>query len=89
MRLIHSLIEDVAFPVAGKEFTEVAIQDEGGDPTSALYEENKIKTPGTRHSRRSKSTLAPVEEFEDFEDAYDLSDEQSWVGLVVVNGGKF
>ncbi|KAK7096390.1 hypothetical protein V1264_005690 [Littorina saxatilis] len=65
-------------PRAGKEFAEVAIQDEGGDPASALVEENKLKTPGTRQSRRSRSTLAPVEEFDGYEDSFDLDDEQSW-----------
>lgn len=52
----------------------MSVQDEGGDPATALVD----KAPGTHHSRRSRSNLAPVEEQESFEDAFDLADEQSW-----------
>ena len=68
------------FVESGKEYADSSIQDEGGDPNSAIVEDSKVKTPGTRQSRRSRSTLAPVEEIEGFEDAFELSDEQSWVG---------
>ncbi|XP_035829519.1 cingulin, partial [Aplysia californica] len=63
----------------GKEFAEVAIQDEGGDPVTATVDE-KVRTPATRQSRRSKSTLAPVLE-SDFDSAFDLMDEPSWAAV--------
>ncbi|RUS70175.1 hypothetical protein EGW08_022059 [Elysia chlorotica] len=62
-----------------KEFAEIAIQDEGGDPASATVDE-KARTPATRLGRRSKSNLAPVLE-SDLDSAFDLFDDQAWASV--------
>lgn len=55
---------------SGKEFVEVAVQDEGGNPDAA--------TVSSHHLDMVR------EETGDFSNAYDLEDEESWVGILAV-----
>ncbi|XP_076439302.1 uncharacterized protein LOC143278152 isoform X3 [Babylonia areolata] len=75
--LDHDLNMDDLDPHPGEDYGDVGTQDEGGDWNTGVVEEKRL-TPATRHSRRSRSTLAPVEEFDDYDDVYDLDDEQAW-----------
>ena len=64
--------------ITEKEFSEIGIQDEGGNPDNATVED------GGRVSKsvnKSRSSLAPVQEGEimEFKDSFALNDEESWV----------
>ncbi|XP_067653461.1 putative leucine-rich repeat-containing protein DDB_G0290503 [Haliotis asinina] len=60
-----------------KEYAEAAVQDEGGNPTTASVEKTVPK------GRRSKAGLAPVRETDapEFDNAFDLMDDAAWAAV--------
>ncbi|XP_048251262.1 myosin-9-like isoform X4 [Haliotis rufescens] len=64
-------------PADAKEYAEAAVQDEGGNPSTASVEKTVAK------GRRSKTGLAPVRETDaaEYDNAFDLSDDASWAAV--------
>ncbi|KAL3884703.1 hypothetical protein ACJMK2_024815 [Sinanodonta woodiana] len=61
-----------------KEYAEVSVQDEGGDPNTAHFQSIEVNRQPVRQSK-----LQPVKEGDvaEFTDAFDLSDNNAWSNI--------